>query len=76
MTVTVQCVVCKAQKEIDQLEGAKLSARASTPTCDNCYMPMIPMSAAAHGDSAGSSLGLAVRLARGGDAPSEFKGYA
>lgn len=46
ITVTVQCVACKARKEI----VAGDVSPDSVPMCDRCYNPMVAVSATAEPD--------------------------
>jgi NAD-dependent SIR2 family protein deacetylase len=45
LKVKVRCITCKATKDIDEAEAARLTEQRSIPMCDACYMPMVAVSA-------------------------------
>lgn len=41
VTITVECIGCKARKEIDYAESQRLSLQGDVPLCDKCGMPAV-----------------------------------
>ena len=42
--IKVQCVGCKATRDVGATESARLSRDRDLPICAECSMPMVPMS--------------------------------